>query len=209
MRPKRSYTRRPRGCFPRSDERRCPRPASARTFASLEEVVQDYLATVAADADDYLSYYRSAASLREAIACASMAELEDGKRFSHQRRIPRRVLKKIGPKLKPNELRRCRDFEALHQYIASAIGPIHGIGSLAIYDTAHRLGAYLKKPPRYVYVHAGVREGLKALGLPHRVSKVKMSDLPRPFHRLRPDQVEDCLCIYKRELRTIARRASP
>lgn len=94
----------------------------------------------------------------------------------------------------------CISFDDLYDLVAATIGPIPGIGELAIYDTAHRLGAYLQLSPKFVYVHAGVRAGLGALKIDHRRQKIAVSELPPAFQRLRPEQVEDCLCIYKRQL---------
>jgi hypothetical protein len=39
-----------------------------------------------------------------------------------------------------------RSFDELHGVIATAIGDIHRIGPLAIYDIAHRIGAFLGLP---------------------------------------------------------------
>ena len=38
-------------------------------------------------------------------------------------------------------------------------------------------------------------------GLDWRKAKLSMSDLPYAFQQLLPEQVEDCLCIYKAELK--------
>jgi hypothetical protein len=34
-----------------------------------------------------------------------------------------------------------------------------------VYDIAHRIGAYLRREPEAVYLHAGTREGARALNL--------------------------------------------
>jgi hypothetical protein len=84
--------------------------------------------------------------------------------------------------------------------VAVALRPIRGIGLLTIYDTTHRIGAYLKLSPEQVYLHAGVRVGAKALGLGDWQSKLPMSVFPPAFQRLRPEQVEDCLCLHASQL---------
>jgi hypothetical protein len=99
-----------------------------------------------------------------------------------------------------------RTFADLYEKVARALRPIRGIGLLTIYDTAHRIGAYLKLSPEQVYLHAGVRVGAKALGLGDWQAKLPMSAFPPAFQRLRPEQVEDCLCIYKSHLQTWRRR---
>ena len=65
---------------------------------------------------------------------------------------------------------------------------------------------YLNLSPEDVYLHAGVRAGAKTLGLQHWKVKLPMSVFPKEFQKLRPEQVEDCLCIYKRELEAWAKQ---
>jgi hypothetical protein len=149
----------------------------------------------------YLRFYRIQRTLAAAVEKSTMAELPSGKRFSHQRRIPRQTLLAAKIALMAVDFRGCTTFDELYNLVAARIGPIRGIGELTIYDTAHRLGAYLHLSPNFVYVHAGVRDGLRALKIDHRRQKIAVSDLPPAFRRLRPEQVEDCLCIYKRQLR--------
>lgn len=54
--------------------------------------------------------------------------------------------------------------------------------------------------PERVYIHAGTRAGARALGLYRRQEYLEPEELPEPFQRLRPAEVEDCLCIYKSDL---------
>ena len=70
-----------------------------------------------------------------------------------------------------------------------------------IYDTAHRIGAFLGLEPEHVYVHAGTTVGAKALGLKSIDGWVAMDDLPEVFRKLKPYEVEDFLCIYKKKLK--------
>jgi hypothetical protein len=169
----------------------------------LEQIVQTYLDHNAVNEDRYLQYYRIQESLANAVAKAAMAELPGGGRFSHQWKIPASILTEAKNALLIVDLNIARSFEELHRIVASTIGPISGIGELTIYDTAHRIGAFLGLRPEHVYLHAGVRSGAKALGLDYQAGKLPMSMLPKAFHKLLPEQVEDCLCIYKDDLRAL------
>jgi hypothetical protein len=71
-----------------------------------------------------------------------------------------------------------------------------------VYDIAHRIGAYLGKPPALVYLHRGTKKGAANLGF--RGETLDPAMLPSPFSRLTPSEIEDCLCIYKDELRGIS-----
>jgi hypothetical protein len=167
---------------------------------TLGGIVAAYLRDHADGESRYLRFYQIQKTLPDAIAKAAMAELPNGGRFSHQWRIPGPVLAQARDALLNLDYSAVRTFAELYEIVAVALRPIRGIGLLTIYDTAHRIGAYLKLSPEQVYLHAGVRVGAKALGLGDWRAKLPMSVFPPSFHRLRPEQVEDCLCIYKSQL---------
>lgn len=97
-------------------------------------------------------------------------------------------------------IQRAKNFDELHELVLQAGKGLERIGPLAIYDTALRLGAYLGFRPQHVYLHCGTRAGARVLGLRGRAKKLQMEELPEEFRRLRPEQVEDCLCIYKEDI---------
>jgi len=101
-------------------------------------------------------------------------------------------------------IKKASTFARLYDLIAAKAGELHGIGGLTVYDTARRLGAFLRLEPDRVYLHAGTREGARLFGLTDR-EWVLPSDLPRSFRRLTAGEIEDCLCIYRDELATIER----
>jgi hypothetical protein len=101
------------------------------------------------------------------------------------------------------DLSSAKNFEDLFQRIKNAISGIAGIGELAVYDIAHRLGEYLGIPPVKVYLHSGARVGARALSVSGETAPV--TDFPTPFHSLSAAEVEDCICIYKSRLIAIAR----
>jgi hypothetical protein len=78
---------------------------------------------------------------------------------------------------------------------------VKGFGQLATYDVALRIAKYLNFELQEVYLHAGVTDGTRALGL-----KVKDGDIlsvhqfPTPFNQLSGDHLENLLCIYKEVL---------
>jgi hypothetical protein len=104
------------------------------------------------------------------------------------------------------EIHAAKTFEELHSILSEVGNGLHGIGPLTIYDTATRIGAFLELEPDRVYLHAGTRDGARALGLVQRDS-LSPSNLPKPFRRLSPSEIEDCLCIYKREVAAVARKS--
>ena len=93
-----------------------------------------------------------------------------------------------------------RSFGELHDAVDAAIGKFKGIGELTVYDIAVRIGAFLRLEPEVVYLHAGTRAGASTLGLGRGATVLRIDELPAPFRRLRPREIEDCLCIYKSQL---------
>jgi hypothetical protein len=172
---------------------------------TLEEIVSDYIRTQRPYTGEEMMDFANEPSRSAAIRRAALCETNDGKRHPHQRRIPKRLLEHAEAKLQAirRKLANAADFAALHGLVDEEIGSIKGIGALAVYDIAHRIGAYFGKAPERVYLHAGVRVGARAFGIGGDSFDPKI--LPKPFARLAPSEIEDCLCIYKDELRGGAR----
>lgn len=78
---------------------------------------------------------------------------------------------------------------------------IDGIGDLTIYDTATMIGCPNGVYPEVVYLHAGTANGAKALGINGvTATKEQFVDICDAFEKLEPIQIEDFLCIYKKQL---------
>jgi hypothetical protein len=75
-----------------------------------------------------------------------------------------------------------------------------------VYDTATSIGVHLGLNPDRIYLHSGTADGAKAILRIRRRKTLNRSELPSAFMRLRCCEVEDCLCIYKRDLARIARQ---
>ena len=167
---------------------------------SIGDIVRNYKKTCRPSFSKELQFYKNQKSLLKAIETAALAKLPSRKRHPHQRRIREAILQTAKNNLLRVNLEYSKTFSELHARVKKAIGYISGIGELTIYDTALRIGAYLRLEPELIYLHAGVRYGVKALGLDHRLNTLERSKLPKEFHLLKPHEIEDCLCIYKKEL---------
>jgi hypothetical protein len=168
---------------------------------TLDEIVTVYIREYRDDASAEMEDYRTEKSRVAAIRRAALCEFRNGKRHPHQYRIPRRGLELAEERLQAaaKELAAARDFDALHEIVKREIGSDHGIGRLVVYDIAHRIGAYLGKAPALVYLHRGTKKGAAILGFCGDALDPKI--LPAAFRKLTPAEIEDCLCIYKEELR--------
>jgi hypothetical protein len=172
---------------------------------TLDEIVKDYIRTQRPYTGDEMKDFANEPSPSAAIRRAALCELKSGKRHDHQRRIPKWLLEQVETKLQAirRKLSNAADFDALHRLVEQEIGGMKGIGALTVYDISHRIGTYFGKAPERVYLHAGVRVGARALGISGESFDPKI--LPKPFARLAPSEIEDCLCIYKKELQGGAR----
>jgi hypothetical protein len=179
---------------------------SSKEFRSLEAIVQDYIDRRRGHASCELGYFGGQKSLVEAIRVAALAINCNGKRHPHQRRIPKEHLEhyRRGLTRKSESLKSCKSFHKLMEISQSIADDIWKHSELTVYDTTQRIGAYLKRYPDRVYLHAGTRKGARALvkfrrGVPYLFPK----ELPGVFRRLKPYEVEDCLCIYKGALKSL------
>jgi hypothetical protein len=165
----------------------------------LAALVAEYVRRWRRPADRELAYFRARQTDAEAISDAALARLPGGKRHPHQYRVPLTALSESRKRLLENlmELRTCGSFDELIRSVERLIRPIPGIGELAVYDTAHRVGARLGVTPAKVYLHAGTRDGAKTLGLDWKRPALEMTELPPELQALTAQEAEDFLCIYR------------
>jgi hypothetical protein len=152
-------------------------------------------------AERELAYFRILRTDEDAISRAALARLPSGKRHPHQYRVPLAALEESRRRLLDHlpALRQAKSFDELFDIVAATIGSIPGVGELTVYDTALRIGARFRLEPTKVYLHAGTREGAKALGLDRGRATVELAELPAELGTLTAREAEDLLCIYKAE----------
>jgi len=167
---------------------------------TLAKIVTDYIREFRNDARAEMRFFENQRSPSAAIRKAGLC-IPSGKRRPHQRRIPKAVLEQAEARLQAigRSLAKAADFDDLHRLVEHHIGGIHGVRALTVYDIAHRLGAYFGKAPELVYLHAGTKTGARAFKISG--DSVHPRNLPDAFSRLQPAEIEDCLCIYKDDLR--------
>ena len=166
---------------------------------NLESIVSKYIRDHQRNADKERRWFEIQPNLLKAIETAALAQSPSGKRFSHQRRIPGHVLKESYRRLliKISAIESSKSFNELFEIVFITIRPIYGIGELAVYDTALRIGAYLGLTPTKVFLHAGTRTGAIRLGLDTSNDFLEINCLPTELRVLKPYEIEDILCIYK------------
>ena len=168
--------------------------------ASLATLVRTYRDMHEATLDEYLGYFRKLTSLDDAIHFACCGK--GGITHPHQYRVGKRKLTEAWQKLKRDvdRIRACESFEELVTRVGICTESIDRFGTLAVYDTALRLGAYLGHWPKLVYLHAGTKAGYKALVTQASGDAVGMEMLPKPLRVLEPYHAENFLCIFESEI---------
>ena len=171
-------------------------------MATFETIVSAYVRDCQHNAAQEQRWFALQPTLEKTISVAALALSPSGKRLPHQQRIPRAVLEQARTALMANieRLASIKTFDDLHAEIDSITRQIPGIGELYVYDTALRIGAKLGLEPLHVYVHAGVREGVRNLGLDPGLARIPISELPAQLQALQPYEIEDVLCIYKDQI---------
>jgi len=178
---------------------------------TFDEIVNDYILQYRKVARQEMRDFESERSLSTTIRRAALCQLGNGKRHPHQRRIPRRLLEQVEMRLLEIEprLAKATDFAAIHRSVDQKVGGLKGIGALTVYDISHRMSAYMGEAPKHVYLHAGTRIGAQVFVIEGAFFEPGI--LPNFFSRPTPAEIEDCLCIYKDDLKGVSseKRLSP
>ncbi len=166
----------------------------------LSAVVRHYRRHIQSKAEAELESFRKEPTLAVAVRRAALATTPDGHRDRHHRRRQQKELERASEVLAARlaEIAEASNFAKLHTLCEKALGPLHDLGELYVYDTALRIGAKTGMLPRRIYLHRGTRAGAKALGLDTSGKALDVSDLPEALRELEPHELEDVLCIYKK-----------
>ena len=166
--------------------------------STLDAIVRRYQKNNLPDLQADLDYYRSLKTFQEVVESASKARRSDGSFHQHQYRVGKVAMVRIKQPLLRMEPASYGDFSELYTALEQMIGDFPRIGALAVYDTALRLGAFLMMMPESVYLQTGAKVGAKSLGLRCSNKTLAVQDCPVELHRLKPWEIEDFLCIYKK-----------
>ena len=179
-------------------------PGKNNNYKSLHSMIHDYVLRKRPHKNEERKFFRQL-PLEKTIGTAALAKNCEGKRSSHHRRRTPAQLNQGKARLlaKLPRIRTSKNFDELHNVVREMTDGVKGLGELYAYDTAYLIGARLSLWPKRVYLHAGTREGAKALGFSGRVPYLRTSQLPTELRRLRPCEIEDFLCIYRSTLRQL------
>jgi len=142
-------------------------------------------------------------NLKDAIILACRSLDEFGKKSNHQKRIAKIILDNFSVILISNieNIENSKNFEELINLISAK--RIHGIGALAVYDIALRIGFYLKIYPELIYLHAGSKTGaVKLIGkkINNRfITKEILTNTCQDLEQFTCANLEVFLCIYHKE----------
>ncbi len=153
-----------------------------------------------------LESFRAERSLADAIKRAAHAMDTHGVRYGHIRSTPQEAFNAACTKLAEAELTlsHCNDFAELLEKIEHLLHGVWGLGEVFYYDTALRIGARIRSglTPDSVYLHGGTRDGAIASDEFERKKNrrcIPRSELPEQLRALPCWQVEDILCLFRKE----------
>lgn len=172
-------------------------------MADLRAIAERYMEAFHKAAEEERLAPTRLPSLTEAIFSAARCMLPNGRRHSHQRRIPKIALGEAEQRLLAAEraLAGAGRFDDLYAIIANELRQVRSIGPLTIYDIATRIGSHLGWQPERVYLHAGTRVGANAIGVKGRNGvPVRIDTFPAELRVLSAYHLENLLCIFKAEL---------
>lgn len=165
----------------------------------LELIVDDYIRRYRTSAQEELEWFRSQPDLQTAVDVAARAVNREGKRYSHQYKIRADSICSARQRLARDldRIKGAANFGVLVRTIKEILNPTDGVAELYVYDCALRVGAFLGYLPKQIFLHAGTRDGARALGLEWKERFLYVSDMPEELRVLEPYEIEDVLCIYK------------
>jgi hypothetical protein len=164
----------------------------------LETLIQDFITRFPRDKRDRVfTFCEEANSIEEAWQRAVASKDKNGKHHNHQSKIFKECYANFYDSCKEFIFgKEYSNFDELHDGIEK-LKP-SGIGPVFVYDAATRIAAYLKMEPKSIYLHAGVIEGLNALGIITKGKKrLVRTEIPDALNILKADEIEDFLCTYR------------
>ncbi len=174
--------------------------------------------------DQVIEYCRDASKFSEAVRRAVEARDANGKHHNHQSKVDITARRKFGATIisLKGQVKRSVQWNDANPvktgYDDDAFDMIHdlfdehkpyGIGPVTVYDVAVRVGAYMGIEPAKVYMHAGVKQGIVALGTgldnkagrrlldAAKLKRVPLYLFPKDWRGERADDIEDMLCTYR------------
>ncbi len=138
------------------------------------------------------------------VACASV---HNNKKHGHQKRIKPIILEEFGIKvtLIIKQIENVKNFDGLLNLINNI--SLKGIGPLAKYDIALRIGFYKKIYPEKIYLHAGTKKGAEIL-LRNKIkdkyiSKETLTKIYPNLEKLTCAELEVYLCVFTKKNNSI------
>lgn len=141
-------------------------------------------------------FFQEKTNLKVAIITATLATNCEGKKHSHQKRIPNSALQNFKKKVlsKESKIQRVQTFQDLYMIVQSC--KVFGVGNLTIYDVSLRIGFYLSIYPIRLYLQAGSKIGYQRL-IESGIIKVGEIENYLKSQNILSYHFENFLCLYR------------
>jgi hypothetical protein len=170
---------------------------------SIDQIIKEYKQLRKQYPDQWIKLCKKQNSITKVLEIASKAKENNDKKHPHQYRVPNETLdsfyKLVCTNLKL--ISGIKRFDDLYDIINNCRIP--GVGALTVYDTANRIGSFLRIYPDKVYIHQGTKVGAEKL-LRKKIhdKTLHKGDFKQfnAYKNLTCAEIEDILCIYKDDL---------
>ena len=169
----------------------------------LEQLINNWIEKHSSILDNELDAFANCESAEKNIRLAAKGRTVNDVKLSHQKRLKLDALDVFATQLVADNQTwpQFVAFTELFAHVQVIANGINGIGDLAVYDTALRIGRRLGLAPIEVYLQRGSREGAKQLikRIPRGRRSVSPSIFPQELQTLKPYQIENFLCVCKKD----------
>jgi hypothetical protein len=166
----------------------------------IEAIIKWYKCWRNENPDKWIIDCKNSNSLEIAIRLAATGRNLKGQKHGHQNLIPPVKLDIFASCIikKLDQVAQVRNFDELIAIIESC--RVKGVGELAVYDTANRIGNYIGIFPDKIYLHRGTRAGAKLLlgGIKSKYITKEQLPIPLQTSDLSNAELEDILCFIQK-----------
>jgi len=171
--------------------------------SKLKRLVNCYRSKSCTCCKEEIKFYKKQNNLIDVIKKAAIGETVTGKMHDHQHMIGVKKSRRFAIKLSKNinNIRHCTTFDSLMDVVENC--KTERIGSVAIYDTAFRIGVFLGIYPKKIYLHRGTKIGAQNLFGKKKIrgrSYLEKHELPKELQCLQAWELENFLCDMNDEL---------
>lgn len=163
----------------------------------MKDLIIEYYTKHHSKFENELSFFRYHITLEKAVKHAILSVDNEGKKFSHQKRV-----KEVALKATYNNVKKCiqkiaktKKFDEIYSIINE--NKHKGFNGLCVYDSSLRIAEYKRIQLTHIYLQAGSLEGAKKLQINSKVKIIDKKQVPKKLQVMEEKHLENFLCVMK------------